>query len=367
MSSCFDVIVAGVGAMGAATCSALARRGVRVLGLERFDIPHALGSSGGHVRLIRKAYYEHPDYVPLLELAYRQWRALELRTRSSLLFPTGLVHAGRPDGELIAGVRRAASRHGLGIAALDAQELAARMPPLQLPEGYVAIFEADGGFVLAERSIVAFAQDALAHGAELHAQERIVHFEARERGVRVVTERGAYDAARLVITAGPHAPRFLADLGVALRVTRQVVGWVRPLREAPFAYGAFPCYAIEGDPAEGGGLHYGFPALPASFGAGPPALKVGHHALGPLTDPELLDRGLAAGDESGFRAGLARHLPDANGPLLAAHASIALASGFSGHGFKFAPVIGEALADLALEGRSALPIGFLSLARFERP
>ncbi len=384
MTQSFDVIVAGVGAMGAATLSALARRGVRVLGIERFDVPHAFGSSGGQTRLIRKAYYEHPDYVPLLERSYVLWRELEARTRSSLLFETGLVYAGPPDGEVIAGVLRAARTHGLAVETMTPRDDSSRMPPLRVPESFTTLFEPAGGFVLCERAIASFAQDALAHGAELHARERILNWEPDGDGVHVVTDRGAYRASRLVISAGAWAEHFLADLGIALRVTRQLVGWVQPQSLAAFAFGALPCFAIQDDTPGFDGLYYGFPALPSSVFAGPSGLKAGHHTLGAQVDPDTLDRTPLPREEASFRAGLTKFLPAANGPLLAAqvcmytnsqdghfvidchpkHEQVVFACGFSGHGFKFAPVIGEALADLALDVRSSLPIGFLSLARF---
>ncbi|MBI5852152.1 MAG: N-methyl-L-tryptophan oxidase [Planctomycetes bacterium] len=384
MTATFDVIVAGVGAMGAAACSALAQRGARVLGIERFDVPHPFGSSGGQTRLIRKAYYEHPDYVPLLERAYAAWHELEARTRTALLFQTGLVCAGPPDGVLVTGMRRAAQAHRLELATLAREELTARVPALRVPSGFDVLFEAQGGFLLCERAVAAFAHDALEHGAVLRARERIVRWDVTGDGVHVFTDKDHYRAARLVITAGPWSARFLAERGLRLRVTRQCVGWVRPQRPALFAYGAFPCFLIDDDTPGASGCWYGFPSLPSAVFAGPSGLKVGYHAPGPVVDPDALDRALRAAEEARIHDGLTRFLPEADGPLLAAqvcmytnsddghfvvdrHPSyppVVFACGFSGHGFKFAPVIGEALADLALDGGSSLPIGFLSLARF---
>jgi sarcosine oxidase len=379
----FDVIVVGVGAMGAATCHALARRGVRVLGLERFDVPHAQGSSGGQIRLIRLAYYEHPDYVPLLRRAYQLWDALGEETGTPLLHRTGAVYLGRPEGELIAGSLRAAREHGLAHELLDAAALAERFGAFRVPEHFAAMYEAEAGFVLAERSVAAFAERAMRHGAELHGREPVRSWQADRDGVHVVTDRATYRAAHLVFTAGAWTGALVRQLGVPLTVTRQVVGWVWPRAPERFELGRFPCWAIEDDAPGFQGLYYGFPLL-AGAPMDVPGLRLAHHAPGPVAHPDALDRATTAADEGDFRPALAKYLPEADGPLLSmrvcmytmspdqdfvidrhpAHDNVTVGCGFSGHGFKLAPAMGEALADLALHGRSELPIGFLGLGRF---
>ncbi len=379
-----DVIVLGVGAMGAAACAALARRGVRVLGLERHSVPHGLGSSGGQTRLVRKAYFEHPDYVPLLQRAYELWDELGAASGERLLHRTGLVCAGAPSGPLIAGTRGAARLHGLPIEELDLPELARRVPALRLPPDHAALLDPEGGFVLCERAVAAFVREAERHGARIQSGVRALGWSAGPSGVTVRTETEVFSAARLVLAPGAWAPGLLADHGPRLEVTRQTLGWFAPPDPAPFALGRFPCWAVEHGADGAQGLFYGFPILPAGLAAGPAGLKCAHHLPGARTDPDAVERAPSAADERALRAGPERYLPAAAGPTVAvhvclytlspdghfvldlhpAHPEVALACGFSGHGFKFAPVIGEALADLALEGRSALPIAFLGLARF---
>jgi sarcosine oxidase len=378
MSGSFDVIVVGIGAMGAATCSALARRGVRVLGLERFDIPHALGSSGGQTRLIRKAYFEHPDYVPLAHRAFAAWDELGARAGVPLLHRTGCLYLGRPDGELIAGARRAAAQHGLRLDALDARGVAERCGPFRMPDGFTAAFEPEAGYVLAERAVIALVEDALRCGAQIEAREAVAEWACAAGGVRVRTASGReVHAGHLVLTAGPWSSALLGDVGIALRVTRQPLAWFWP--RVPVR---LPCWAIEDD-APGGGLVYGFPMLPLEQATSERGLKVGRHRIGADIDPDVLERTPAAADVDDLRGALRRFLPVADGALLGArvclytmtpdrhfvvdrhpaHERVTIACGFSGHGFKFAAVLGEALADLAIDGRTALPIGLFAAAR----
>ena len=382
----FDVIVVGVGAMGAATCHALASRGVRVLGLERFDVPHAQGSSGGQIRLIRLAYYEHPDYVPLLRRAYERWDALGEEAGVRLLHRTGALYLGRPEGELIAGSLQAARRHELAHELLDPDAVAQRFGAFRVPEHFAALHEPEAGFVLAERAVAAFAELALRAGATLHGREPVRSWQAGADGVSVVTDRGTYQAGHLVFTSGAWTGPLVRELGVPLTVTRQVVGWVWPRVPERFALGRFPCWAIEDDVSDFQGIYYGFPMLSGAL-AEVPGLRLAHHAPGPATHPDALDRSTTAADEGDFRPALARYLPDGDGPLLSMrvcmytmspdqhfvidrhpmHDNVTVGCGFSGHGFKLAPAMGEALADLALHGRSALPIGFLGRARLAAP
>jgi sarcosine oxidase len=384
----YDVIVVGVGAMGSATCSALARRGHRVLGIERFDVPHSHGSSGGQTRLIRMAYYEHPDYAPLLRRAYAAWDELAERSGIQVLHRTGLLYLGPPNGKVIAGTQRSASEHGVPCEALDLDEARRRFPQVAIPETFAALLEPGGGFVLSERAIAAFVEETLLAGGQVRARERVLEWSAGADGARVRTDRGSYHADQLVITAGPWAPALMRDLGVELRVTRQVLGWVWPEAPARFELGTFPCWAIEDDAPGFEGIYYGFPLLPASRFAGERGIKLAHHALGPIADPETLDRDPGPADEEDFRAALRRYLPAAGeAPTLAAkvcmytatpdehfvvdrhplHPRLTVGCGFSGHGFKLSAVIGEALADLATTGSSDLSIGFLGLQRFASP
>src|SRR5437763_1599046 len=226
----YDVIVAGVGAMGSATCWQLARRGKRVLGLERFDVPHAMGSSHGVNRIIRLAYYNNPAYVPLLRRAYELWREAEYASGERLLFITGGVDAGPESGAIVQGALASCRENDLAHQVLTAAELNARHPGYRLPGDFVAVAQADAGFVASERAIVAHAQLALSAGADIRAREAILGWEITGAGtVRVSTARAAYEAERLVLSTGA----WIADYVPALRgkavPERQTLGWFRTL------------------------------------------------------------------------------------------------------------------------------------------
>lgn len=371
-----DAIVLGVGAVGAATCWQLARRGARVLGIERFELAHGQGSSGGESRLIRLAYYEHPDYVPLLRRAYALWAEIEAESGARLLEKTGGLYLGRADEPFVAESRRAALLHGLAHELLDRDAIRARFPEFAVREGHVGLFEPEAGVLRAEASIEAFARAAARRGAEIRVRERVLAWEADASGVVVHTDRASHRSAHLVLAAGAWTSEVARGLGVPLTVTRQVMGWIAPAHPERFAPPRFPAWAMQNDD---GSLHYGMPLLDGFRG-----LKIAHHFAGAATDPERVDRTPHASDEDDFRPALRALLPGADGPLAGMHVclytmsadghfvigrhprftNVSIACGLSGHGFKFAPMIGEALADLALRGESTLPIGFLSPERF---
>ena len=373
----FDVVVCGLGAMGSAALYEAARRGVRVLGLERFAPGHDRGSSHGATRIIRLAYWEHPSYVPLLRRAYELWRELESAAGQKLLHVTGVAEIGPPDGILVRGTLAAAHLHGLTHEVLAAPDLMRRFPAFLLPPDYVAVMQPDGGFLQAESSIHAMLALAQVAGAELRTGETVRAIEPRAGGVRVVTDRAVIDAGSAIIAAGPWIGSLLPDLSVPLRVTRQVMAWFKPSEPALFAPGHFPVFLIESRH----GIHYG---LPPFGGAGIKVAK--HHHRDERVDPDAHDRTVSAADEALIRAALADHLPAANGKLLDATTClytmtpdgdflidrlpgappVIVASPCSGHGFKFAPVIGEILADLATTGATRHDLARFSLARFGR-
>ncbi len=237
----YDVIVAGIGAMGSAAAHELARRGQRVLGLERFDIPHAMGSSHGINRIIRLAYFEHPLYVPLLRRAYELWRETETAFGEQLLHITGGLDAGPLDSRVVSGSLAACREHDLPHELMDAAETHRRFPGYRLAADHVANYQADAGFVMSERAIVAHVTMAMAKGAEIRAREPILSWEPTAGGgVRVTTGRATYEAGRLILSTGAwigdHVPA-LTRLAVP---ERQVLGWFQPKVPAHFALGAFP-------------------------------------------------------------------------------------------------------------------------------
>ena len=375
----FDVIVVGVGGMGSAAVYHLARRGLLVLGLERFDISHDLGSSHGSTRIIRLAYSEHPSYVPLLRRAYELWRELQTAAGEQLLFITGAIDAGPPGNFVFDGSVLSCQLHHLPYEVLTSAELTRRYPGYRFPSETMAVLQPDGGFLLPERCIVAHVVAAQALGAEVHGREQVLDWEATASGVRVRTDRGAYEAGHLVVTAGPWAASLLGRLhgfaGLA-KPERQVLGWFQPRRPDRYALGEFPVFNVQVPE----GRYYGFPVFHV------PGFKLGkYHHLEELVDPDQVDRECHPRDEAVLREFVERYCPDAAGPTMALKVclftnspdehfiidlfpgapDVAIAAGFSGHGFKFCSVIGEIMADLAQHGSTQHDIDLFRIGRFD--
>lgn len=371
-----DVIIVGLGAMGSAAAYHLARRGVRVIGLEQYTPVHDRGSSHGRSRIIREAYFEHPDYVPLIQRAYEQWRALQEGSGARLLVMTGGLMIGPDDGVLVQGALASARTHSLPYELIPADEVQRRFPPFRLPPGTVAVQEPNAGVLFPEACVRAHLDGAARAGAALHFEEPVLRWTADGERVEVVTATQTYAASRLVITAGPWAPQVLRALGLPLAVERNVMYWFAPLRTpAAFAPERFPIYICE---YRRDAFFYGFPAEPDA------GVKVAHHHSGVFCTPQTIRREVAPDEVARMRALLAAHLPDANGALLQTAtcmytntpdghfiidrhpqwSHVTLACGFSGHGFKFASVVGEVLADLAIDGWTRHPIDLFRLARY---
>ena len=370
----YDVIVVGVGGMGSAAVHHAAARGARVLGLEQFDIPNDLGSSHGLSRIIRLAYWEHPDYVPLVARAYDLWRALEVAAQESLLVVTGSIDAGDAASANVAGARAACRRFSLTYDELDSRALTARCPGYRLPADAVAIYQPDGGFLRPERCIAAHVELARRRGAEVRDREQVIGWEEIDGGVRVRTRAGAYDGARLILTAGPWTGSLLPRTASLLSPERQVMLWTRAVRPELFQAGLFPVFYVTLD----AGPFYGFPIHDGH------GFKIGkYHHRREVVDPDTMARECSAEDEAVLRDGIRRYFPDADGPTLAMKTClftntpdehfvidtlsgaprVSIAAGFSGHGFKFCSVVGEILADLALDGGTRHDISLFSLAR----
>ena len=373
----FDAIVIGLGAMGSATVRELNRRGQRVLGLEQFALGHHRGSSHGATRIIRTAYYEHPDYVPLVRQAFPMWEELERDTQATLLTRIPCLSLGSSDSAMIAGVRRATLEHRLAVEALDETELRKRFPQFQIEGGTVGLLESDAGALRVEAGVKAFQSAALRTGlAELRSEETVRSWKATSNGVEVTTEKGIYSAAKLIITAGSWAGGLLRDLGMPLSIMRQVQLWFGTADDRLFRRDRFPIYLADVD----GAFFYGLPVIDGH------GHKVARHYGAPeLPDPDAVDRAVTASDEIAVRAFLNAHLPAVNGPRRRGqvctytltpdrhfildqhpdHANVAVAAGFSGHGFKFAPVVGEIMADLVTTGTTSHPIEMFRIGRFD--
>lgn len=345
--------------MGANAVWHLARRGVRVLGLERFGLAHDRGSSHGETRAIRTAYFEDPAFVPLVQAAFQRWRELEADSGQDLLTLTGILELGRPDGDLVAGALRSCREYDLAHEVLSAEEVQRRYPLVAVPEGFVGLFEAAGGYLRPEACIKAALECAMRRGAALHFGEKVLRIEPRMGGVSVLTEEGEYVAERVVVAAGAWTANLVPELQPVTRITRQVLAWFRPAADKMAALERMPVFAIDDDT----GAYYGFPLL-ADGG-----LKMAKHGhLGEQVDPDEPRRPADAGDEAVIRAFADRYLPGAAGPAmrlatclytllpgdfflidnLPRAENVIVCSACSGHGFKFASAIGDMVAQYAV-------------------
>ncbi|MEO2088247.1 MAG: N-methyl-L-tryptophan oxidase, partial [Gemmataceae bacterium] len=372
----YDAIVLGMGGMGSAAAYHMAACGGRVLGLEQLPLAHRRGSSHGHTRIIRTAYYEHPAYVPLVRRSFDLWYELEQQLGRELLTPLPCLSLGQPDSELIRGVEQAATEHRLDVERLSADELKQRYPQFRMPADMTGVIEQSAGALFVEECVRAHLDAAAATGrADLRAEEPAVSWTSHPSHVEVTTARGTYTATHLVVTSGAWATALLADLGVPLRVMRQVQHWFTPTDLAAFGPDCFPVF-IADTPA---GAFYGLPSL-----AGQGLKLAGHYAAPELLSPNEVSWDVSDADSDSTVAFLQDYLPTAAGRPVRSevcmytltpdrhfvidrhphHPRVSVACGFSGHGFKFSPVVGEILADLALTGTTNHPIGLFRAGRF---
>ena len=372
----YDAIVIGLGGMGSAALYQLAQRGKRVLGIEQFGIVHDKGSSHGVTRIIRLAYHEHPSYVPLMRRAYELWRDLEASTEEQVLHITGSIDAGPPGSAYFAGSLQSCEEHELPHEVLTSKELTGRFPGYRLPSDTMAVFQDEGGFLLPERCISLFVEQAQVLGAAVHTGERTLEWHPTAGGVRVRTERGEYEAETLVISAGAWASKLLPALGPSAVPERQALAWFETLTPEFFTPETFPVFNLMVDE----GNFYGFPEF------GIPGFKLGrYHHLEEVVDPDEIDRNPNEQDEALLRDFTEKYFPDAAGATssmkvcmftnspdehfiidrLSETPQVVVAAGFSGHGFKFSSVVGEILADLAADGATGHDIGMFKLSRFD--
>jgi len=376
MSNHFDLIIIGCGGVGSAAAYYAAERGLRVLALERFEPVHARGSSHGDTRVIRQAYFEHSDYVPLLKRAYDLWHQFERQVGRKLFYRTGLLEVGRESGTLIQGLRQSAEQHQLPLEEIVRGEFKNRFPGFALPEDSVALYESDAGFLLVEECIRHYISEARRLGGDLRFNQQVRGWSVQGNEVCVSTDNDKFHAPCLVVAAGAWANELLADLRLSLRVLRKHLHWY-PVKNS----GAYhldtnsPTFFYE----TSAGYYYGFPVRDAR------GLKVAQHSGGDTVhDPLNIDRSVDVAEREKVDRFLRSHLPEIAIPATGhavcmytmtpdehfivdrhpQHPQIAIAAGLSGHGFKFASVLGESLVQLAIDGQAKLPMEFLSLQRF---
>ncbi|HEY7980912.1 MAG TPA: N-methyl-L-tryptophan oxidase [Candidatus Eremiobacteraceae bacterium] len=372
----YDVVVVGLGVMGSSIAASCARRGRTVLGIERFWPVHDRGASHGKTRLIRQAYFEHVAYVPLVLRSYALWRELEARSGEHLMTITGLLLAGKESTKVIAGSRRSAEQHGLPVEYLTASDIARRFPMTRPHADEVGVFEREGGVIFPELAVHALLRVAADAGAQMRFGVRVTDWHRTGTGgLRVAIDDGtAVEAKQVVLSVGPWLESMTAQTGIPLKVQRNVQAWFAP-RTPEFTADRFPAFLLdrEGFP----NIIYGFPDL----GDG---VKAAFHSRGSFTKPDQLERGISEDDIVPIQTALAGWLPDAGQTFLnakacmytltpdehfaigrhPADADVIVAGGFSGHGFKFAPVVGEIVSELLFDGSSRFDIAFLSPDRF---
>ncbi|MCY3867197.1 MAG: N-methyl-L-tryptophan oxidase [Chloroflexi bacterium] len=380
MDEPYDAIVIGLGGMGSAALYHLAKRGLKALGIEQFEIPHNLGSSHGLTRIIRLAYYEDLSYVPLLRRAYELWADLEAAFGEQLFFQTGSIDMGPEDSDVFSGSLKSCIEHGFEHDVLDNVELRKRFPGYRMPAETMAVFQPQGGLLTPERCISACAQLAQSHGAAIHCGERVLGWDilADER-VAVRTDAGRYVAEKLVICGGAWAYKLAPSLADAAVPERQALIWLAPKRADWFQLDRFPVW--NGQVEEG--RYYGLPEFNPTGAT--PGMKLGrYHHLDEACDPDTVNRELHEADEAILRQFAERYFPDGAGrtvdmvvcmftntpdehfllDTLPEAPQISVAAGFSGHGFKMASVIGEVMADLAQTGETRHEIALHRLSRF---
>jgi len=378
MTPQFDVAVIGLGAMGSAALSFLAARGAKVIGIDAYYPAHTLGSSHGDSRLIRLGYFEDPSYVPLLKRAYSNWRALEARLRSDILTITGVLQIGAPDSTIVTGTRASCALHDLAYEELDQAEAKSRFPVFSLDADEVALLDPQGGYILPEAAVMGYLKLATEDGATLHFGEKVTAIEPDDAGVTIVSATARYRAKKVIVATGSWIAELVPQLKEHAVPIRQVVAWYQPRDGFITQPRRMPAFLRdEGDD----GSYFGFPAI------GVDGVKIGRHAhFREPIDPNAPNPPVNEADTALLDAFMAKRLPAANGvrvnaitcrytmlpsedfliDLMPGDPRIVVASPCSGHGFKFTSVIGEILADLALDGATPLPIGAFTFEAMER-
>ena len=378
----YDVAIIGLGTMGSFAAVELARRGLSVIGLDRFTPPHGRGSHSGNTRIYRVAYPEGSGYVPLTRHAGALWDQAAEQLGSKLLHRTGVLYMGPPEESFLREVADSASTHHLEVESLAAEEVHRRYPAFEIPENYAGLLDVRAGWLDVDASITSSLAFAQSLGVECLFDQLVKGWDANQQEVHVHLEKESITAARLIVTAGAWAGALLRDLQLPLAVKRKVVAWFDPLAPQLFAPDRVSVFAFPEN------FTYGFPNLP---GLG---VRLAEHIGGdylpdadsPVSPPGPADLNPLAAIAARYMPGLAGGYDQARSRIT--HSAICLytmtpdedfivdhhpkfknvifAAGFSGHGFKFAPLIAVALADLALLGKTELPIGFLSLNRLSK-
>jgi sarcosine oxidase len=378
----YDVIVIGMGSMGSAACYYLPKKGLNVLGIEQYDIVHDRGSHSGQTRIIRKAYFEHPNYVPLLERAYRNWAEIERISGKDIYYPAGLLYLGREEGELFSGLRLSASQYGIPLEDAKNEEIKSRYPAIQIPQEHVAIIEKDAGFLHVDAAISSYVQAAKQCGVDILTHCTVDQWKKIHGGYELAANGSVYRARKIIFCCGAWTNQILKEYTLPLKVSLQTLHWVEMKNIERFQMENFPCWVAEADNTPG--VFYGFPAMDnkTGFFSG---FKIAHHHPGLASCPETeINHAFVAACEENVRGFLAQYFPGqyvsmlhtktcyyTNTPnhhfiidyLPGFDEDLIIAAGFSGHGFKFVSAVGEILASMATGEDCSGEIGWLAIPK----
>lgn len=365
--------------MGSATLWRLAERGVRAVGFERFEPGHDRGSSHGETRIFRTAYLEGPDYVPLAQRGIELWRELERVTGTDLMVAGGGLMLGARESDVIRGTMASVEAHNLPHRLLDADAIRAEYPAHRVAADDVAIFEHQAGFLRPERAVTTAARRAEDLGARIVRNTVVRAIETRPGGVRISADGITCDARHAIVSAGAWLQSLFPDLRLPVRVSRQFASWWPIDRAEPFTPERFPIFIRDiGGSITADSSFYGFPTQDGK------TIKVAIHREGATADPNTIDREVHPEDLVPVQEYIRRYLvgvrPEparlsvcmyTNTPdhdfLIGSppgKPEITILGGFSGHGFKFASVMGDIGADLATRDETRYPVGWLSPDRF---
>jgi sarcosine oxidase len=369
------VIVVGLGAHGSSAAYQLAKRGVEVIGIDQFHPPHSLGSSHGPSRILRMAYKEGPDYVPLLRRSFDLWHELNDLHDEPSFEVTGGLFMGQPSGRAMTGMQAASQVQDVEIHLMTPAEVRKKYPSFLIPDGWEAIFDPKSGAIFPEIAVAAHLSLAAKAGADLRFDEQVTGWSATSSGVTVTTSNGEYEADSVILTAGVWMPGMLGDMELPFEIERVSLWMVEPRANHDFfRAGNFPNASFE--------IEEKYPLyMQADYGSGV-KLALDHH--GTLTTPETVNREINHEDHDKIFEHIRRFIPDLDGKVLdstvcmytntpdlnfvvdkhPAHENVIIGSACSGHGFKFAPVMGEILVDLAVEGESQFDLEKFSATRF---
>ena len=370
----YDLAVIGCGGIGSAVLYHAAAQGSKAIGIEQYSPAHNRGSSHGHTRIIRQAYFEHPNYVPLLLEAYELWADLERIAGEQLYVETGLLQAGPTDGIVVPGVLRSAAEHNLPIDRLTPDEAMQRFPMFRIPSDHVAAYEHRAGYLFVERCVEAHLKAAQDRGARLISDCAVTGYQPEGSGYRIATQHGDVLAQRIVITVGAWLPGWLSGEFMRLQVLRKHLHWFKSSDQRVRQSQGCPLFFFE----NAVGCFYGFPAIDERWG-----LKVAEHSGGePISDPNQLDRSIDPGDEARINSFVesyfhGQHMSQRHDVCMYTmtsdhhflidehpeHPGVIIAGGFSGHGFKFASVLGKRISHSQLQGTNDNSLAFLARRR----